>query len=147
MLKLRPNLSVHRATLKLCWAFTQCVCVAVMHQDCGECILLRICCWGLSVDIRPDNAFKCHLPAGVFVYNIPYLHPYSCWINICIQHWWATLTKVLCAYAQTTSLLLTKGHRTYAHKEKTPLTKGLCDLSDPPYSGPHICFRRKIFVF
>ena len=24
--------------MMLCWAFIQCFCVAVMHQDCGECI-------------------------------------------------------------------------------------------------------------
>ena len=81
MLKLRLNLSVHPATLKLCWAFTQCVCVAVMHQDCGECILLQLCCWELLVVLWTDNASICHLPAIVIVCQIRFI-AFKQWVNL-----------------------------------------------------------------
>ena len=115
--------------IKPCSAFIQCVCVAVMHQDYGECILLLICCWGLSVDRWPHHASICRLPAGVIVCQIRYLPPYSFGIIILIQNWWAPSTKGFHAYAQTTSSVLTKGCRDYVHKTRTPLTKGLHALN------------------
>ena len=121
--------------IKLCWAFIQRVCVAVMHHDCGEYICdhtswnvqmdqFNICLHTHMVRVTPKQGFTWNFDSKLMG-SVDERSSCLCPNNK------LTVDKMLSRLRPTTSSLL---------------TKGLCASSDPPCLGTRFLLERKCFV-